>query len=62
MGDEDCSWTDCYAEVVAWIDSRAWCGRHAVRVLDGDRPVLADDAGKGEESISALRRVTGDAA
>jgi hypothetical protein len=37
MGDE-CSWSGCEAEVVAWIDGAAWCGDHALRVLAGDRP------------------------
>ena len=45
MGDDKCSWSDCHAEAVAWIDSRAWCGRHGLRVLAGDRPTLADDVG-----------------
>jgi len=61
MGGDECSWAGCYAEPVAWINARAWCERHGLRVLEGDRPRV-EDADVDEGRIPALRRIAGDAA
>ena len=61
MTDEICSWSDCCAEAVAWIDAGPWCGHHAMRVLAGDRPTQVDGA-TDADSVSEVRRVANDAA